>query len=450
MTKTLHDKIKKRAFNAENTSYCPELPGIYMFYDTYGTVLYVGKSKSLKNRLKSYLANNLGDKTKELIGKTCSFATVVVNSEIESLLLESFLVKKYMPKYNIQLKDDKTPLYIVIVKDKYPWVATARKSDLKKYEGTIYGPFLSGKNVNLVLSTFRKIFPFATHSLGKRPCFYSHIGLCSPCPNSIENRQDENIKRAMTLNYRKTAGYLKKALNAKSRSLLLEFKREMNKASSNEDFEKAAYYKEKIDAIEYITRPNEAPGGYFENPNLIEDIINLELRSLKKIINNYYNLDSLERIECYDIAHISGNFPTASMVTFINGVADKRLYRHFKIKKESGGSDTDSLLETAKRRVRHLKTWGRPNLIIVDGGKGQVSKFCSVFESYSIPVVGIAKREETLVFLTKSDSGKNEYSQFKLKRGPALNLVQKIRNEAHRFARRYHHFLLKKDLVGLK
>ena len=137
------------------------------------------------------------------------------------------------------------------------------------------------------------------------------------------------------------------------------------------------------------------------------------------------------------------------MVTFINGQADKSFYRHFRIRQTKGNSDTDSLLEVAKRRVRYLTKWGRPDLIIVDGGKGQVSKFNSVFESHNIPVVGIAKHEETLVFTKKSASGEVKYSLVKLIQGPALNFVQKMRNEAHRFARRYHHILIRRDLVGI-
>ena len=482
MSEVIKNILKKKSFNLENVSLCPELPGIYLFYDSHSLVLYVGKSRSLKNRLKSYLGTNLGTKTTELVRNTKTFGIIVVNSEIESLLLESFLVKKYMPKYNIQLKDDKTPLYIVIVKDKYPWVKTARKSDLGNIKGITYGPFLSGKNVHIVLKTFRRIFPYAMHKQDVRPCFYSHIGLCNPCPSKIAKCTDEKQKHTLELQYKKNIDYLKKALNGKVNNLLLEFEKEMKQTSQREDFENASFYKEKIDAINYIIHSHEAPSGYFENPNLIEDIIDNEINRLQKLVNIYYKIDNLKRIECYDIAHISGNFPTASMVTFINGVADKSFYRHFRIRQTKGNSDTDSLLEVAKRRVRYLTKWGRPDLIIVDGGKGQVSKFNSVFKSHNIPVVGIAKREETLVFMTSSPSvriqrtlppkeddisgsihprattrgfletdikNQSEYVLVKLKRGPALNFVQKIRNEAHRFARRYHHILIKRNLVGI-
>ncbi len=155
--------------------------------------------------------------------------------------------------------------------------------------------------------------------------------------------------------------------------------------------------------------------------------------------------NNLERIECYDVAHLAGISQTASMVTFINAEADKTLYRHFRIRQKNTRSDTDSLTEIARRREKHLTSWGIPNLIIIDGGKGQISSFLKHMSKHNIPIIGITKRNETLVIPIK-ENGKIQYRNIKLTKGYALNLVQRVRNEAHRFAQRYHHSLLKKEL----
>jgi len=164
----------------ENFVKLPEVPGVYTFWKN-NVPVYIGKSVNLKSRLSSYLALNLGAKTSQMISESDHVTFVEVFSELESLLLESFLIHKHKPKYNVILKDDKHALYILITREKFPRVITSRKSG-------DFGPFPNSANVKTILKLIRKIFPYSDHKIGKKPCFYSHLGLCSPCPNSGLNR----------------------------------------------------------------------------------------------------------------------------------------------------------------------------------------------------------------------------------------------------------------------
>lgn len=443
---SLTKKLKAYKFKKELINKVPRQPGVYIFYNEENTVLYVGKSISLKNRLVSYLGNDLGTKTDEMVSQIKCFSFILVNSEVESLLLEAFLVKKYMPKYNISLKDDKSPLYIVIVQESLPWITIARRSQLSHFKkAMIYGPFISKQKVDIVLSTMRRIFPFAKHKPSQKPCFDSHIGLCNPCPSIITFTQDAEKKDQLIKIYKRNFSFLRKALNGQTKALKRSLITSMDKSTKLLRYEESLYYKNKLEAFEYVTANPQKPGSYYERPTLLQDIVNDELIGLKNFISKYIKITKLHRIECYDVAHLAGNFPTASMVTFTNGVSDKTLYRHFRIRQKKGNSDTDSLSEVAKRRFNNLKKWGKPDLIIVDGGKGQVSKFFDVFKTTDIAVVGIAKREEQMVFILPN----RVFKTVKITKGPALFLVQKLRNEAHRFARRYHHKLFSKSFLPL-
>jgi excinuclease ABC subunit C len=232
-----------------------------------------------------------------------------------------------------------------------------------------------------------------------------------------------------------------KFLNGDIHSVQVSLKKDIDKYSETEKFEKAAKILTQLKAIEYITTPKTPISSFLENPNLLEDIKKDELENLKNILSKYIKINNLKRIECFDVAHLSGTFPTASMVTFFDGVPEKKYYRHFKIRKFKSNDDVQALNEIAKRRYNHLKDWGKPNLIIVDGGKGQVSAFLSVFKNDNIPIIGIAKKTNTIIIKNFS-----KFISIKLKQAPALNLIQRLRDESHRFARRLHHKLIQKEL----
>ncbi|OGM12407.1 hypothetical protein A2Z22_04510 [Candidatus Woesebacteria bacterium RBG_16_34_12] len=454
-------RLNKIDFSKNNLNSVPEIPGIYIFWKE-NSALYIGKAINLKKRIASYFSLNLYEKTKRLIREVNYFSFIKVNSNLESLLLEAYLIKKIKPKYNVSLKDDKNYLYIKITNEKYPRVLTARKKDEDIKDILFIGPFPSANNVKIFLKSIRKIFPYSDHNLQKNKCLYSQIGLCDPCPSEIEIINNLDEKYLKIKEYKKNISLLKNLLKRRVKSIRKYLFREMKYYSRLQKFEKALDLKTKIENLDYITQATIPVKYYIENPNLYEDIRKKELNELKKMINQFYNLKyeifknkvnylkKLNRIECYDISHFSGNFTSASMVTFINGVPEKNLYRYFRIKQKLGGSDTDSLKEVALRRLKYLHIWGSPDLVIVDGGKAQVSAFTKIFKEYNIPVVGLVKgKKESLVININLNNRKNNdnFSVIKIPYGNALNLVQRIRNEAHRFAQKYHHHLFNKSLI---
>lgn len=439
-------KIEKHTFSRGSISKHVDFKnGIYIYFDKHGTPLYVGKSKSLKNRMKSYTADKLAPKTAALIAATKYFSTIEVASEIEALLLEGLLIGTLKPRYNIELKDDKHPLYIIITKEHYPRVLTARKEEKQDIPiAHKYGPFPSSYAVRIVLKTLRRVFPYAEHTPGSKACLYSQIGLCDPCPSLIAHTDDPDVKKKLTREYKKNIRRIRDVLEGKMLGVKEDLLKEMNSLSRKLEFEKAKKIKDTISQLDYVTQPI-TPAKYFlTNPNLLEDIRSEEVQQLSAFLTTLgVAAGTLSRIECYDIAHLAGTAPTASMVTFIDGEAEKSLYRHFRIRSKKGNDDYASMREVASRRKKYLKAWGKPDLIIVDGGKGQVSSFGSFFASDDIPVVGIAKRLETII--VPQDEG---FVSARLPQGPARNLVQRIRDESHRFARRYHAHLLKTKVFG--
>ena len=446
-------ELEKYPFKKTSLKILPQKPGVYIFRSVKGVVIYVGKAINIKKRVESYFQNNLGIKTKALFNESRFISTIVVGSEIEALLLEAKLIRKLKPFYNSAQKDDKNPLYIRITNEKYPRILTARKyeeiNNSGKKDILFIGPFPSSGNVKSVLHLLRKIFPFSQHNLGKKACIYNQMGLCNPCPNEIDRLKDLKTKKRKKAEYRKNIIYIKAILLGRFSFVQNSLDRLMRKYSKDENFEMAAILRNQIIKLNYITAPVTPVKYYLKNPNLIEDIRSSEIEDLRQFISRYINFEiEFSRIECFDVAHLSGINPTASMVTFVNGEADKTLYRHFKIRQKKGQSDTDSMLEVAKRRTKYLSLWGIPDLIIVDGGKAQVGVFRNILSYYNIPVIGLAKREEKLVIpINTYDVKSFGFVERVVPSGPARNLLQRIRNESHRFARRYHHKLLRKELI---
>jgi excinuclease ABC subunit C len=443
----LDEKLKRVKLSKNDLKKTPEENGVYIFWQSKNTPLYIGKSLNLKRRINSYLSSSLLQRTKKMISEANYFSYVLVLSELEALLLEAKLVRIYQPRYNSQLKDDKNPLYIRITKEKYPRVLTARKIDEEKKNIAFFGPFPSSRNVISVLKMLRRIFPYSQHKLGKRACLYSQIGLCDPCPNSVESLDNSDLKTELRKNYLKNIRSINSILSGKLKIIRSNLERRMKKLSKAHKYEKAKVVRDQIRIIDYITQPITPVDYFLKNPSLLETIRRKELDDFKILIKDAkYAPKRIKRIECFDIAHMSGEHPTASMVTFIGGDADKNYYRHFRIRQKKGADDISSMKEVAKRRVKYLSSWGIPDLIIVDGGKAQVSVFDYFFADKKLCVIGTAKRSESLIIIPANS--KERFIRIKLARRPALNLIKRIRNEAHRFARRYHHKLLYKELLA--
>lgn len=438
-------------------------PGVYIFKDQTGKVLYVGKSINVRERLKQHLVSPY-DKAKAIVSAAKKIEVIPVSSELEALLVEAKLIKKNLPRYNSAAKDDKHPLYIKITAEVYPKVQTSRKEEGK---ATYFGPFPSSAAVRSVLRQVRRIFPFhSQNKIGKQPCLYSHIGLCKPCPAYIEQIKDQKSPAMrcslikMKEEYKKNIKRIQELLSGKSRSLHKTLGREMKQAARGEDFETAAKIREQIRRLEYITAPYKNPKEYLENPNLLEDIRHNEAKSLYNLLKPHFRrLTYPKRIECFDISHLSGENATSSMVTFTKGESDKNFYRHFKIRTKDSHDDYLMVKETLQRRFRHLDDWGKPDLIIIDGGKGQVGAARLVLKEYAvrIPVIGLAKRLEEIIIPRLHLGGVNlnskldvGYVVFRLPLGsPALSLLQRMRDEAHRFARRLH-FKLRLRSINLQ
>lgn len=418
----------------------------------------MGKAKNLKKRVSSYFQNskNLLEKTKILVSQIKKIRSVIAESEIQALLLEANYIKLYKPKYNAKLTDDKAyPRIRITYKDKYPKVLISRRNNDKK--SLYFGPFPNSSSVRLVLKTIRRIFPF--QSVANHPnkiCLYNHLGLC-PCPSVLKDKE-----------YKKNIQHIITFLKGDTKKVISNLEKERAVLSKLEEFEKAEALQRKIEAINYVTNPSYIKFDFKINPNLDEDLRYKELLDLKEaLLRRNVSVKNLERIECYDISNISGTNATGSMVVFTNGDKDSSQYRKFKIKYiEKVPNDFAMMQEVLRRRLSH-KEWSFPDLMIVDGGKGQVSAALNAIaameqfsnETIDIPVIGLAKREETIIIpitrhsgesqLNRGDSrisSENNFVEISLpKNSSALHLIMRIRDEAHRFAITYHRKLRSKS-----
>ena len=398
----------------------------------------MGKAKNLRKRVSSYFINkDLGEKTAHLVSQIKNIKTIRVDSELESLLLEANLIKKFNPKYNSRLTDGKAYILArVTYKEKFPKVLLARKIDDKK--SVYFGPFPNSSDLKTVLKLIRKIFPYQSVSNHpKRYCLYYHLGLC-PCPPMFKTLEENKV-------YKSNIRHLIQFFEGETKKIIKELESERDYLSKNENYETAQIIQKKIDAINSITSQSINPFDYEINPNLRSDLRSREIQELLKVLKeNKVSVNKLERIECFDISNISGKHATGSMVVFVQGEKDSSSYRRFQIKRPPRviPNDFAMMQEVIKRRLTHPE-WGKTDLIIVDGGKGQISSAQKVLfeQNAEIPLIGIAKREELLIT--------SDFKVIRLpKNSPALNLVKRIRDEAHRFAITYHRKLRSKYLLS--
>lgn len=409
----------------------PHSPGVYIYKDKGGKILYVGKAIDLYHRVASYFPTSrlesINAKTNLLVEKIANIETIVVESELEALILEANLIKRYLPPFNIRLSDDKDYLYIASTREDFPKIISARKKDLirvKKY----WGPFPSSRTVRNTLKSLRKTFPWCSlASQGPalqsyRPCFYYHLGLCPGACVGLLAKKD----------YGKIINRFAKFMDGRKKELVAELVKEMIHDSKNLRFEEAAKVKKILEGIEYMTQVNRT-SLYLENPNFLAEEKQLALRELKKDLN----LEQLpERIEGYDISNIQGMQATGSMVVLTRGEIDKSQYRKFKISPPTGGSgrpnDVGMMRGILRRRLNHSE-WSMPDLILIDGGRGQVKAAQTELQitNNDTPVFGLAKRRE---WLYPPEGEVVKLSRHSL----SLKLLQKLRDETHRFAINYH------------
>lgn len=546
----------------ETIKLVPTQPGCYLYYDKDGEIIYVGKAKNLKRRVYSYFhKQHESPKTNILVSQIEKLEYIITDSEVEALILESHLIKKHKPKYNILLKDDKKYPYFLITDEDFPRIQVVRKKNLNPDKGRFYGPYTDVGAMYATLDFLKRLFPLKqckTPKFSNRPCLYYHIGKClAPCQGKVTPEE-----------YQKLIQQVELFLSGKQSELLKQIQVQMQKYADSEQFEKAAKMR---DSYLDLQKTLERQKVVYENTKLNEDIIAvlyedgilaivimmiregrlidkkdftyfvdnvdkteyfetffrdyysglklefpdriiskdlqeigdkelyqdwLKILSGKKVTINYGNgkfkelyelamknatnlLENAKlkkmaqirddfnevgaylaeklhltnfpnRIECYDISHIQGTNTVASMVVFQNGLPKKTAYRKFKIKSTEGKPDDFlSMKEVLSRRLSRLgePKWEKPDLIIIDGGKGQLSSVMQIVEDMGIKVgkdgidfVSLAKREEEVFLPYQSDS------ILVPRESNALYLIQRIRDEAHRFAITFHRDLRSKKL----
>lgn len=418
----------------------PSKPGVYLFRNKSKKIIYIGKAKDLKNRVSSYFTgrHDTSPKTEVLVKNTQYIDYVLVNSEIEAFLLEANLIKKHKPFYNIKFSDDKYFPYIQISKSGILHVSITRKKNNPEYD--YFGPYPDASSVKTVLKIMRRIFPYqSVRNHPKRICLYNHLKLC-PCIPVYP----ENIKH-----YKSNINKIKQFLSGKIDKTVKDLEKERDSYTMSEEYELSKMTQEKLNKIILVTSPFYSPFNYENNPDLYYSRITAEINSLKQILTKYYpSITNLHRIECYDISNIQGTSATGSMVVFIDGEASKSHYRRFKIRSKSTPDDYMMMKEVLTRRLKHTG-WEYPDLLVVDGGKGQVKAVLEVLSHQVkiLPLIGLAKREEIIIIPDRQNGDLLFYEEKRPLSTPGLNLLRRLRDEAHRFAITYHRLLRKKRFL---
>jgi excinuclease ABC subunit C len=419
----------------EKMNEIPKVSGVYSFWAK-RDLLYIGKAGNLRERVKThFMQPNYRDNL--FIEHVSKIGYMETESEIEALLLESQLIKEHMPKYNVMWKDGKNYFYILITKEDFSRVLITHQ---QSQSGIYVGPFVDGKAIKRTLRSLRKIFPYYTKKHENKLCQYCHLGLCpGPPPAGGPNKQE----------YKKNIKNLASVLQGKRTSVLKKLQKEMKEASKAQQYEKAGKLRDQVEDLEIV----------FSHAKILrpeEEKAPIDWSPIQKYLQKVFGTKhSISRVEAYDISNTQGQESTSSMPVFVDGKPAKEHYRKFKIHPPAGGpekpNDFAMLEETITRRLRH-KEWGYPDLMIIDGGKGQLSSVLKALKNFQfsnpnfqndIKVAAIAKKNNELFLPGKSDP-----LLLRDMPQPVSNVILHIRDEAHRFAITYHRKLRKLDLLG--
>ena len=422
----------------------PTTPGVYFHKDKSGDIIYIGKAANLRSRVRQYFqsSRSFDPKTDVLVGEIADIDWTEVETEADALFLEAELIRRYQPRFNILLRDDKSLLYVRIsYKSVYPTVTFVRRplDDGAEY----FGPYVNGFALKKALRYLRRAFPYAISkpTNQKRTNLYYHLGLD---PGLEEGKTSLEAYRA---NLRKLMQYLR----GDRVGLTRQIEREMKRAAKAKDFEQAAKFRNQLQCLQALSR------------QILFSDRELQDASKDQALVDIANLLDLvrppSRIEGFDISHMQGTDNVASMVVFSAGLPDKAAYRKFKMRL-AGNDDFAHMAETIKRRLRdeNVKKWGLADLMLIDGGRGQLSAALEAREQcgVDIPMIGLAKRQEEIILSKNSFpqsetiikkaknvgayvSETNDFINIELpKDSHAVKLLQRIRDESHRFAVSYH------------
>ncbi|MFH0838957.1 MAG: excinuclease ABC subunit UvrC [Candidatus Omnitrophota bacterium] len=399
----------------------PDSPGVYLMKDENGTVIYIGKAQSLKKRVASYFQKRhiFSPRLEVLVSHISDIEHIRTSSEAEALLLENSLIKEKKPRYNVVLKDDKNyPFIKITLEEDFPRVFITRK---KKNDGALYfGRYTNATLLKKALVYIRRIFVYRSCKLMPRAaCLFYSLGLChAPCIGAISKTS-----------YRKDIFAIIALLEGKKQLLLAELTTKMERLAKNLQFEEAAKVREQVTSLSttIAKRRSDIPD---------------ELKELKKLLN----LKTIpNRIEAFDISNTSGREAVGAMVSFVVAQPHKSGYRRFRIKTVEGIDDFSMIKEIVRRRYKRvlLESLHIPDLILIDGGQGHLNCASSVLKALGleIPVVALAKNPDRLFM---------PYRKFPVElssNSKAFYLVQRIRDEVHRFAISYHKKLRTKKLL---
>lgn len=417
----------------------PTGPGIYLMKDRLARVIYVGKAVNLRSRAGSYFtaAAATDRRTADLVPEIADVDYIETDSEVDALLMEARLIKDIQPKYNQELKDDKTFPYLQIVTgEDFPRVEFTR-TPLSK-GARLYGPFAGAKQLRGAIAVLQKVFKFRTCTLDiddgdekwrwYRPCLLASINQCTAPCNLRISRED----------YRDDIRRLRMFLDGKKAKLLKELRRDMEAASKELKFEKAARIRDEIQALENLNlrgdlEQHAQPEVFYIDPKK-------GMAGLKKV----FGLSELpRRIEGVDIAHLQGGETVASLVQFIDGLPFKHGYKRYKIRTVEGVDDFAAMREVVSRRFRRLQQEGEsfPDILLIDGGKGQLNAVLGALRAIDVDppfILSLAKREEEVFMPGEPEPRRLSRHSY------GLRLLQYVRDEAHRFAQQYHHLLRRK------
>ncbi|TSC68485.1 MAG: hypothetical protein G01um101466_440 [Parcubacteria group bacterium Gr01-1014_66] len=411
----------------------PSTPGVYIF-SRHKKPLYIGKAAYLKKRLASYFAKNANQKAQLLCKEADALTWTEATSEIEALITEALLIKKHLPKYNILMRDDKSYFYVGITRDRFPRIFTVHQlktAEIKSYARMI-GPFTSGRILREVLWCLRGIFPYCT-CLRPHPrlCTNAHIGRClgyccvknTPISADQETQCQTNVTRIEAI------------LMGRKTKIAKDLIRAMKNAAREERFEHAVQLRDTLEGLERIFHHHATRQILPRRmtPSLQWPSLEPKIRLL------IGRAEPITRVEGYDISNISGAYATGSLVVFHRGKPDKSSYRMFRIKTIRASNDVAMHQEVMRRRLSHTE-WPLPELMIIDGGKPQLHAVARILATHahtrSITLTALAKREEELYI-----SGFATPAKLQTLPREILFFFQRVRDESHRFAKKYHHKL---------
>lgn len=423
MTPKLKEKLKE----------LPHEPGVYFHKNRAGEVIYVGKAAVLKNRVRQYFQSpeRKDAKTRALVAEIDDTDWIVVDTEMDALFLESEMIKRYMPKWNILLRDDKSVTYVRIdMKSKIPYVTMTRNPEDDGAE--YFGPYYGKTAIARALRILRKIFPYYDRPYTGRKTLNTDLGLT---PGIEVGRTSE---REYKHNLRRMISYLK----GNRKRLVRDIEKLMYEAAANGEYERAAEYRNQFFGLKGLGTKI-----VFSDKEFLDISSDRALQDLQDILKLK---KPPVRIEGYDISHQSGTNVVGSMVCFINGTADRTKYRRFKLRKQQN-NDPESMNEVLTRRLHHLDDWGRPDLIVLDGSVGQLSAVREACEKQGVPIIGRDKsgdHSKNARVRIVIPEGEEDYRMVELAPDSHIaKLIARIDDESHRFAIQYHTLLKRKDAL---